>query len=134
MTHRLSVALAAILLVGLSVVAFAGNVRTDYDHSANFAQYKSYSWGKVQTSNPFYVSRIKQAVDKELQAKGWQLVESGGSVMIFATDSVHDQKQVQTMYDGLATENLSNNSDKNTKSLDGDINNMFKRFPPKPGS
>jgi hypothetical protein len=156
----------------------------------NFAQYKTYSWGKVQTSVPFYSSRIKQAVDKDLQAKGWQLVESGGSVMIFATDNVHDQIQLQTMYDGmgggwgggwgwggwgwgggwgpggmgestttttnqrvatlaidlfdanskkllwrgLATQDLSTNSDKNTKSLDGDINDMFKKFPPKPGS
>jgi Domain of unknown function (DUF4136) len=190
MRYRFNLALAAIFLLGCSVAAFAGSVRTDYDHSVNFAQYKTYSWGKVQTSVPFYVSRIKQAVDKDLQAKGWQLAESGGSVMIFATDNVHDQKQLQTMYDGmgggwgggwgwggwgwgggwgpggmgestttttnqrvatlvidlfdasskkllwrgLATQDLSTNSEKNTKSLDGDINNMFKRFPPKPGS
>ena len=190
MRYRFNLALAGILLLGCSVAAFAGNVRTDYDHSVNFAQYKTYSWGKVQTSNPFYVSRIKQDVDKDLQAKGWQLVESGGSVMIFATDNVHDQKQLQTMYDGmgggwgagwgwggwgwgggwgpggmgeatttttnqrvanlaidlfdasskkllwrgLATQDLGSSSEKNSKSLDGDINNMFKRFPPKPGA
>ena len=190
MRYRFNLALAGIFLLGFSVAAFAGNVRTDYDHSVNFAQYKTYSWGKVQTSNPFYVSRIKQAVDHDLQSKGWQLVESGGSVMIFATDNVHDQQQLQTMYDGwgggwgagwgwggwgwgggwgpggmgeatttttnqrvanlaidlfdantkkllwrgLATQDLGNNSERNSKDLDGDINNMFKRFPPKPGS
>jgi hypothetical protein len=105
-----------------------------------------------------------------------------GSVTVFATDNIHDQQQVQTMYDnmgggwgrgwgwggpgfgtgiatttttnhnignlvidlfegsskkllwrGLATENLSSNADKNTKMVDGDINNMFKNFPPKAG-
>jgi hypothetical protein len=51
-----------------------------YDHSVNFSQYSTYSWGKVQTSNPFFVSRIQQAVDKQLQAKGWKLMPTGGSV------------------------------------------------------
>ncbi len=190
MRYRFNLALAGILLLGFSVAAFAANVRTDYDHSVNFAQYKTYSWGKVQTSNPFYVSRIKQAVDKDLQAKGWQLAETGGAVMIFATDNVKNQKQLETNYDGmgggwgggwgwggwgwgggwgpggmgesttttydqrvgtlvidlfdasskkllwrgLATQDLSSNAERNTKSLDGDINNMFKKFPPKPGS
>jgi hypothetical protein len=179
----------AIVLIGSSMAAFAGNVRTDYDHSANFSQYNSYSWGKVKTSNPFYVTRIQQAVNQQLQAKGWQLMPSGGAVTVFATDQVHNQQELQTMYDGwgggwgggwgwggwgwgggwadpgittatttttnqpvsnlvvdlfegsskkllwrgLATEDLSTNSSKNTKMLDGDINNMFKNFPPKAG-
>ena len=37
------------------------------------------------------------------------------------------------LWRGLATENLSSNDDKNTKMVDGDINNMFKNFPPKVG-
>jgi hypothetical protein len=37
------------------------------------------------------------------------------------------------LWSGLATQDLSNNSDKNTKSLDSDIGKMFKGFPPKPG-
>jgi Domain of unknown function (DUF4136) len=177
--------LAGALLLGSSVVALGGNVRTDYDHGANFTQYHTYSWGKVQTSIPFYATRIKQAVDQRLQAKGWQLVPSGGAVTIFATDNVHNQQEVQTFYDGLGggwgggwgwggwgwgglggfgdatttttnqqtgnlvidifdgtsknllwrglgTEDLSANANKNTKSLDGDINKMLKDFPPKP--
>lgn len=114
---------------------------------------------------------------------------SGGAVMVFATDKIHNQQEVQTMYDGfgggwgggwgwggwgwaggwadpgfgtatttttsqpvsnlvidlfegnskkllwrgLATEDLSSNEEKNTKKVDGDINDMFKNFPPKPG-
>jgi Domain of unknown function (DUF4136) len=180
MKRYMQAVLMTIVLMGSSMAAFAGNVRTDYDHTANFSQYNTYSWGKVQTSNPFFVNRIQEAVDKQLQAKGWQLMPTGGSVTVFATDNIHDQQQVQTMYDnmgggwgrgwggpgfgtgiatttttnhnignlvidlfegsskkllwrGLATENLSSNADKNTKMVDGDINNMFKNFPPKAG-
>jgi hypothetical protein len=93
--------ISAMLLAGSALPVFAGNVRTDYNHQANFAQYHTYTWGNVKTSDPFYVDRIKQAVDKQLQAKGWQLVTSGASVTIFASDNLHNQKEVQTMYDGF---------------------------------
>ena len=92
-----AVVMVAVLLMGSSMAAFAGDVRTDYDHTANFSQYNTYSWGKVQTSNPFFVTRIQQAVDKQLQAKGWTLMPTGGSVTVFATDNVHDQQQVPPM-------------------------------------
>jgi hypothetical protein len=188
MKRYMQAALMVIVLMGGSMAAFAGNVRTDYDHTANFSQYNTYSWGKVKTSNPFFVDRIQQAVNTQLQAKGWTLQPSGGSVTVFATDNVHDQQEAQTFYDnlgggwgggwgwggwgwgggwgggtgiattstvnqnvgslvidlfegnskkllwrGLATEDLSSNDDKNTKMVDGDIHNMFKNFPPKPG-
>jgi hypothetical protein len=93
--------IGAMLLGGSALPVFAGNVRTDYNHQANFAQYHTYTWGNVKTSDPFYTDRIKQAVDKQLQAKGWQLVTSGASVTIFASDNLHNQKEVQTMYDGF---------------------------------
>jgi len=95
--------LIAVVLMGSSMAAFAGSVRTDYDHTVNFSKYNTYSWGKVQTSNPFFVNRIQQAVDKELQAKGWQLNATGGSVTVFATDNIHDQQEVQTMYDNMGS-------------------------------
>ena len=101
MKHASHLALAAALLFASSVAAFAGDVRTDYDHGANFAQYHTYSWGQVKTSDPFYVARIKQAVDQQLQAKGWQLMPSGGTVTVFASDNLHNQKETQTMYDGI---------------------------------
>ena len=101
MKRSIHAVLLAIVLIGTSMAAFAGDVRTDYDHSINFTQYNTYSWGKVQTSNPFYVSRIQQAVNQHLQAKGWQLMPTGGAVTIFATDNIRNQRQVQTMYDGL---------------------------------
>jgi Domain of unknown function (DUF4136) len=188
MKRYMQAVLMVIVLMGSSIAAFAGNVQTDYDHTVNFSQYNTYSWGQVQTSNPFFVTRIQQAVNKQLQAKGWTLMPTGGSVTVFATDNIHNQQQVQTMYDnmgggwgggwgwggwgwgggwgnpglgtatttttnqqvsnlvidlfdgtskkllwrGMATENLSSNDNRNTSMVDGDINNMFKSFPPKP--
>ena len=101
MKHSMHFVFACALLIGSSTAALASDVRTDFDHTANFSQYNSYSWGKVKTSNPFYVTRIPQAVDQQLQAKGWKLMPSGGSVMVFATDNIHNQQEVQTLYDGL---------------------------------
>ncbi len=101
MKHSLSLALAGALLLGSSSIALADNVKTDYDHSVDFSQYHSYSWGQVKTSDPFYVDRIKQAVDQQLQAKGWQLVPSGGSTTVFAVGNVHNEKEVERMYNGL---------------------------------
>ena len=49
--------------LALAAVSFAQHVKTDYDHSANFGQYKTYSWEKIQTKDPLLVDRIKAAVN-----------------------------------------------------------------------
>jgi hypothetical protein len=59
--------LFVVLLSSISV--FAVDVKTDYDHKANFTQYKTYSWAKVETANPLWDERVKDAVDKALSAK-----------------------------------------------------------------
>ena len=58
---------------------FAQQVKTDFDRSADFSQYKTYSWEKVHTENPLWVDRIKAAVNSALEAKGWMQAESGGN-------------------------------------------------------
>jgi hypothetical protein len=92
---------SAIVLSLVLVGCPSQNAHSDYDHNTNFANFHSYSWGPVQTSNPLNVQRIKAAVDPDLQAKGWQLVPSGGDVTVTAVGSVHNQKEYQTFYDGL---------------------------------
>jgi len=167
-----------------AVAVLADNVKTDFDKGADFSKIHTYSWGQVKTSNPMYQTRIKQEVDRDLQAKGWQMVESGGDATIFATGEVHNQTELQTSYDnfgpgwgggwgwgrwgwgagagfGEATttetnkpvadlvldifqsgdktlmyravisRNVSDNSDKNVKGLDKDIEKALKDFPPK---
>ncbi len=84
-----------------ATAAFAQQVKTDYDRSANFSQYKTYSWEKVQTQDPLMVDRIKEAVNAALTAKGWTPVESGGSVAIVAIEMTRNQQTLNTFYDGF---------------------------------
>lgn len=89
------------VLLAFAAVALAQDVKTDYDHHANFSQYHTYYWEKVKTTDPLWENRIKDAVDHELQAKGWQRVDSGGDVAVTAVGSARNQQEYQTFYDGL---------------------------------
>ncbi len=154
---------------------------TDYDHNANFRSYKTFSFYKVDSSNPLDDERIKTEMTADLQKAGMQMVPSGGDINITAFAGVHDQKEYNTFYDGLGgggygwrgwggwgggwggqtttteqtipvgtllidmydnnthqlvwrgrtTDSLSNNSDKNTKKLNKEIDHMLNGFPPK---
>jgi hypothetical protein len=85
----------------LASVALAQSVTVDWDHHANFERYHTYYWLKVKTSNPLWEQRIKDAADKELQAKGWQKVDSGGDVAITAVGSATEEQEYNTFYDNL---------------------------------
>ena len=92
-----------IVLIGLAFflanASFAQQVKTDYDRAANFSQYKTYSWEKVQTPDPLWVDRIKAAVNATLAAKGWTQVESGGDISIIAMEINRDHQSLNTYYD-----------------------------------
>jgi hypothetical protein len=84
-----------------ATASFAQQVKTDYDRSADFSQYKTYSWEKVQTQDPLWVGRIKDAVNAALAAKGWTQVASGGQVAIVAMEMTKNQQTLNTFYDGF---------------------------------
>src|ERR1700757_5110386 len=89
------------LLLCSSLSAFAANIVTDYDHSADFCQYKTYSWLKVQAGDSLWADRIQQDVDAQLAAKGWTKVQSNGDATVTAFQSTQDQQTLQTFYDGF---------------------------------
>src|ERR1700688_4481198 len=89
--QRTIFASAGIVLL-FAAVSFAQQVKTDYDRSADFSQYKTYSWEKVQTQDSLWVSRIKDAVNSALTAKGWTQVESGGNVAIMAMETTQNRQ------------------------------------------
>jgi hypothetical protein len=89
------------LAVLFATASFAQQVKTDYDRSANFSQYKTYSWEKVQTQDPLWVDRIKEAVNAALAAKGLTPVESGGDIAILAMETTQNQRTLNTFYDGF---------------------------------
>jgi Domain of unknown function (DUF4136) len=88
-----------LFLIALTAAVFADNVKTDYDHSAKFNQVKTYSWAKIKTANSIWDDRVKGAIDKELAAKGWTQVPSGGDVSLVAIEKTSIQQQYDTFYD-----------------------------------
>ena len=93
--------LPVVALLAIATAAFAQEVKTDYDHHANFSQYHAYYWEKIKTSAPLWQSRIQDAVDHELQAKGWRRVESGGDIAVTAVGSARNQQEYTTFYKGM---------------------------------
>ena len=169
---------AAISSLCAATPVFAQHISTDYDHSAHFQQYHTYSFGKIHASDPLFEQRIKDEINKDLSARGWQMVPSGGDVTVVAVGGMTDQKEYTTFYDGLgggwgwrrgwggggfgdtmttvsdipvgtlvvdlyetgqhrllfrgtASDQLSNNNDKNTGKLNKAIDKIFNKFPPK---
>lgn len=90
--------LSAVLLVAAAAWA---SITADYDHNVNFINFKTYSWGKLETGNSIWDERAKSAVDSALAAKGWTQVSSGGDVLVNAFGKTHPEYTMNTFYDGF---------------------------------
>ena len=90
-----------LVLLAIATFAFSREVRVDYDHHADFSRYRTYSWAKVETPNSLWDERVKDAIDKALQAKGWTPVPSGGDVSIVAVGTTNEKRTLHTFYDGF---------------------------------
>lgn len=92
-----------ITLVIVSLVAgcLAQEIKTDYDRKADFSQYKTFSFEKVETKDPLWVDRITAAVGAALTAKGLTQVESGGDIAIIAIGMATEQQTLNTFYDNF---------------------------------
>jgi hypothetical protein len=89
------------LLAFTSLSCFARDIKVDFDHHVNFSQYKTYSWAKVDASDPLWNDRVKEAVDRELTKKGWNQVPSGGDISIVAVGTTREKPTLRTFYDGF---------------------------------
>lgn len=96
--YRLALSLTCLLLTAAAALA---GISTDYDHKVNFAGFKTYSWGRIQTANGLWDERVKDAVAQQLAAKGWKEVPSGGDVLVAARDAIHNQQELNTFYEGF---------------------------------
>jgi hypothetical protein len=94
-------AISTLFFLAALGAAFAQHVKTDFDHQANFSQYKTYSWQTIKDPDPLWDARIKSAVDAQLTAKGWTQVASGGDVAIVAIGTTHTERTLQTFYNGF---------------------------------
>jgi Domain of unknown function (DUF4136) len=100
MKQKLSILLLGIALLG-GAATLNAQVKTDYDHNANFASYKTYSWIKVQSGDSLWDGRIQQDVDAQLAAKGWTKVDSNGDAAVSAFRSTQNQQSLETFYNGF---------------------------------
>lgn len=87
--------------IGAACIAFAADVKTDYDHKADFGRYRTYSWIGVKASNSIWQDRIAGAVDSQLAAKGLTRVASGGDVSVSAFGRTQERDTLQTFYNGF---------------------------------
>jgi hypothetical protein len=90
-----------LFILPASALLLLAVTRVDYDHSANFSNYKTYSWLKVEAQDSLWQDRIQRAVDDELMAKGWMRVPTGGDAAVSAIGSTHNEQQLNTFYDNL---------------------------------
>ena len=96
-----NVLIMPLLALVLTPAVFAGTVSVDFDHSENFAQLKTYSWATVSTANSIWDKRVKAAVDRELTARGYAQVSTGGDLQLAAIEKTSVQQQYNTYYDGF---------------------------------
>jgi Domain of unknown function (DUF4136) len=101
MKPMLRTAICTLFFMALLGSAFAQKVQTDFDHQANFSQYKTYSWQEIKPANSLWDARIKNAVDAQLAAKGWTQVPTGGDVAVVAIKTTQTQRTLQTFYNGF---------------------------------
>src|ERR1700730_14979608 len=101
MKHRLHFLMLVTSLLVLVTSVFAEEIRTDYDHHVNFSEYKTYSWAKVETSDSIWDERVKEAVDKELAAKGCTKVPPVGDVSVVPIGTARTKPALRTFYDGF---------------------------------
>lgn len=76
--------------------ALGQNIQTDFDHHADFSQYKTYSWQVIKVADPLWDTRIKNAVNGQLAGKGWtQVDDSELNTPLVAKDSTQADNRPQ---------------------------------------
>jgi hypothetical protein len=90
------------LVAGLAATAAAQDVSTDYDKSADFSKYRSFS-AQIATTwgNPLGEKRALEIIENALVAKGWKKVDAAAAdahVMIHGATQV--KRDLNTFYSG----------------------------------
>ncbi len=101
MKIRVRIPLLLVAVWTLATTVLGIDVKTDFDHHINFSGYKTYSLAKVDTPDPLWNDRVKEAVDRQLKAKGWSELPSGGDVSIVAVGTTREKPALRTFYNGF---------------------------------
>ena len=94
-------AIAAALALA-STAAFAQDVKTDYDHAANFAAIKTFQ-AKIATSwnNQISEKRVLDEITQTLVEKGWKSVDANPDALVLLHGATEKQKSLNTFYSGM---------------------------------
>ena len=90
---------AALALAGTAAVA--QDVKTDYDHAANFAAIKTFQ-AKIATSwnNQISEKRVLDEITQGLAEKGWKAVDANPDALVLIHGATEKQKSLNTFYSG----------------------------------
>jgi len=88
-------------LVFAGAAAFAQDVKTDFDKSANFAGIKTFAV-KIGTSwnNPISEKRITDEFTQTLVEKGWTKADANPDALVLLHGATEKQKSLNTFYSG----------------------------------
>jgi hypothetical protein len=101
-TRTPRILLGFLFLLSLASLAVAAKVFTDFDPKANFSQYKTFMWIKrPHMDDPLMDDRIVNAINAELTAKGWTLVQDSADVGVAAHVATRKQHDLETFYNGF---------------------------------
>ncbi|HAU80292.1 MULTISPECIES: DUF4136 domain-containing protein [Gammaproteobacteria] len=90
----------AVLATSLVACASTPTVKTDFDPSASFASYKTYTWAmKPQASSPLVQQRIIDGINARLQAKGLREAPNG-DIALAAHIATGQKQTLDTFYSG----------------------------------
>lgn len=97
-----------VALIALASGCSSTDLATDYDPEFNFGSLRTYRWAERTVSkdddprvyNDLLISRINDAIDRALQTKGYQHIESGTADFLVGWHGSIDKKMnVQTVTD-----------------------------------
>ena len=85
----------------MAAAAFAQDVKTDFDKSANFAAIKTFAV-KIGTSwnNPISEKRITDEFTQTLVEKGWKVADANPDALVLLHGATEKQKSLNTFYSG----------------------------------
>jgi len=92
----LATALFGAAITGAPILA--QTVTIDYDHSVNFAKFKSYTWSGVHATDPSVEGRITIAVDRDMSGRFFHQQTKNGDVTIAVVEATRDKQEYADFY------------------------------------
>jgi hypothetical protein len=91
------------MVVAATLLTACASVRvtSDYDHRASFSQYQTYAWlprAHTRSQNPLATRHAQEAIDAEMQKKGYTLVSDmdGADIVVDFTLAAKERLDIQS--------------------------------------